>query len=163
MRALVCIALVAAGCAREQSRAPVSAAEKYAGTWEGRSFRTGSDTFISWTSQMTAGPQGTLSGSLQFTGLQTPPIEMRTIELGDSTITFEIGPYQSPTANAEVITRSEGHLSGDSLWGEFVMLPTQGGGVVPNMTVAQWKNAEMHPNPGSEPIRGTFSAKRTPS
>jgi hypothetical protein len=110
--------------------------------------------------QMTAGAEGTLSGMLAFTGLSTPPIAMRTIELTDSTIVFEIGPYQSPTANTEVITRSEGHLAGDSLWGNYVMLPTAGGGVVPDMSTAQWKNAEMQPAPGNEPIRGTFATRR---
>jgi hypothetical protein len=110
--------------------------------------------------QMTASAEGALSGMLAFTGLSTPPVAVRTIELTDSTIVFEIGPYQSPTANTEVITRSEGHLAGDSLWGNFVMLPTAGGGVVPDMSTAQWKNAETAPNPGSEPIRGTFATKR---
>lgn len=160
MRTLLCLALIVAGCARETPRAPANLAEKYAGTWEGRSVQAGSDSGVTWTSQMTATAAGTVSGTLAFTGLGTPPIEVRTIELSDSIIVFEIGPYQSPTAKDQVITRSEGHVSGDSLWGTFVMLPTKGGGVVPDMSVAQWHNAETRPNPGSEPIRGTFVATR---
>lgn len=158
MRTLLCLALVLTACAREKPRA-VSAAERFAGTWEGRSVRSGSDSGVDFTMQMTAGAEGALSGTLAFTGLSTPPIAMRTIELTDSTIVFEIGPYQSPSAHKEVITRSEGHMAGDSLWGAYVMLPT-GAGVAPDMTTAQWKNAETQPAPGSEPIRGTFASKR---
>jgi len=159
MRTLLCLALVLTACAREKPRA-TSAAERFAGTWEGRSVRSGSDTGVNFTMQMTASTEGALSGTLAFTGVSTPPVAVRTIEMNDSMIVFEIGPYQSPTANKEVITRSEGHLAGDSLWGNYVMLPTAGGGVVPDMSTAQWKNAETQPNPGSEPIRGTFVSKR---
>lgn len=160
MRTLFCLALILMGCAREAARAPANPAEKYAGTWEGRSFRSASDSGVAWTSEMTATAAGTLSGTLTFTGTGAPPIELRTIELSDSMIVFEMGPYESPTAKAPVITRSEGRVSGDSLWGTFVMLPTAGGGVVPDMSVAQWNNAVARPNPGSEPIRGTFAATR---
>jgi len=162
MRTLLCLTLIVAGCARETPRAPANPAEKYAGTWEGRSVQAGSDSGVTWTSQLTATAAGAVAGTLAFTGLGTPPIDVRTIELSDSIIVFEIGPYQSPTAKAQVITRSEGQVSGDSLRGTFVMLPTQGGGVVPDMSVAQWHNAETRPNPGSEPIRGTFVATRKP-
>jgi len=162
MRTLLCIALIVAGCARETARVPANPAQKYAGTWEGRSVQTGMDSGVTWTSQITATDAGTVSGTLAFTGLGMPPVEVRTIELSDSMIVFEMGPYESPTAKAEVITRSEGRVSGDSLWGTFVMLPTRGGGVVPDMSVAQWNNAVMRPNPGSEPIRGTFVATRKP-
>ncbi len=163
MRTLLCLALVAAGCAREAPRAPANPAQRYAGTWDGRSMVAGSDSGVSWTSQMTATAAGTVSGTLSFAGPGAPPIELRTIELNDSVIIFEMGPYVSPTAKAEVITRSTGRVGGDSLWGTFEMLPTKGGGVVPDMSVAQWNNAVVRPAPGSEPIRGTFVAKRRPA
>ncbi len=163
MRKLLCLAVPVAACAREKPRAPVSVAERYAGTWKGRSFRSASDTGIPFTTQMTASAEGALSGTLSFTGLSTPAIPMRTIELTDSTIVFEIGPYQSPTANTEVITRSEARLAGDSLWGTYEMLPTRGGEVAPDMSTAKWKNLVMHPIQGSEPIRGTFASKRKPA
>jgi len=160
MRILLCLAVVAAACAREKPRAPASAAERYVGTWEGRSFRSASDTGIPFTTQMNASADGALSGTLSFTGLSAPAIPVRTIELTDSTIVFEIGPYQSPTAKTEVITRSEGHLAGDSLWGTYDMLPTASGQVAPDMSTAKWKNLVMHPIHGSEPISGTFATKR---
>lgn len=160
MRTLLCLSLVLAACAREKPRAASSPGELYAGTWEGRSYRSTSDTGVPFTSQMTAGPQGTLSGALTFTGPGASPIPIRTIAVSESTIVFEIGPYQSPDAKAEAITRSEGRLKGDSLVGSYVTLPTAGGGVVPDMSTAQWTNAETHPAPGSEPVRGTFAAAR---
>ena len=159
MRKLLWLAVLVAACGREKPR-PTSPGEMYAGTWEGRSVRDSSDASVPFTMQMTAGAEGTLSATLAFTGSSAPAISVRTIELSDSMITFEIGPYQSPTANKEVITRSEGRVAGDSLWGTYVMLPTAGGGVVPDMSTAQWNNAALHPAPGSEPIRGTFTATR---
>ncbi|HWP36012.1 MAG TPA: hypothetical protein VNL18_00520 [Gemmatimonadales bacterium] len=160
MRRLLCLTLIVAGCAREAPRAPANPADRYAGTWDGVSFRAGSDSGISWTSQMAATAEGTVTGTLTFSGMEAAPIELRTIELSDSMIVFEMGPYESPTARAEVITRSTGRVVGDSLWGTFEMLPTAGGGVAPDMSVAQWSNAVVNPKPGSEPIRGTFAAKR---
>ena len=159
MRTLLLLGLIVVGCARE-APPPANPAEPYAGTWEGRSAVTGSDSGATWTIQMTATAEGLVTGNLTFAGSGAAPISMRTIELSDSGIVFEMGPYTSPTAGAEVITRSTGRVSGDSLWGTFVMLPTKGGGVVPDMSVAQWHNAETAPSPGSEPIRGTFVATR---
>ena len=160
VRTLLCLSLVLTACAREKPRAAASPGELYAGTWEGRSYGSASDTGVPFTGQMTAGPQGTLAGTLTFAGLGTSPIPMRTIAVSESTIVFEIGPYQGPAAKAEAITRYEGHLKGDSLAGSYVTLPTAGGGVVPDMSTAQWTNAETHPAPGSEPVRGTFAAAR---
>lgn len=159
MRKLLCLALLLAACAREKPR-PATPAEKYAGTWEGSSVRDSGGAAAAFTIQMTASAEGALSGSLTFTGTTAPPVPVRTEEVSDSVIVFEIGPYMSPTAGKEVITRSTGRVSGDSLWGTYEMLPTAGGGVVPDMSAAQWSNAALHPAPGSEPIRGTFTATR---
>ena len=163
MRRLLCLSLAIAACAGEKPRAAASPAERYAGTWEGRARRSDADTGVAFTIQMSADSQGTLSGTVAFTGLGTPAIPVRTIAVSESTLVIEFGPYQSPTANTEVITRSEGRLAGDSLVGTYVALPTAGGGVVPDMSVAQWNNAETHPAPGSEPIRGTITARKRPA
>jgi hypothetical protein len=161
VRTLLCLSLVvAAACAREKPQAAVNAATRYAGDWAGRSVQSASDTGVPFASHMTAGPDGTLSGTVAFTGSDTAAVALRVVEASDSAIVFEIGPYHNPAANADAITRFEGRLAGDSLWGSYVTLPTVGGGVVPDMSTAQWKNAEMHPAPGSEPVRGTFAAAR---
>jgi hypothetical protein len=103
---------------------------------------------------------GRVSGSLTFSGTTRPPVPIRILELTDSTVLQDLGPYVSPTANTEVVTRTTGHIAGDSLWGTLVMLPTQGGKVTPGLSAAEWGNYEMHPTKGAEPIRGTFVAKR---
>lgn len=121
--------------------------------------REGSNRTVGWKLGAVASAGG-LSGTLTLSGPDTTALAVRTIELSDSGLTFEIGPYRDPEANTEVITRFEGRLSGDSLSGTFVMLPTKGGGVVPDMSVEQWHNAVSRPNPGSEPIRGSFVAVR---
>ena len=161
MRTLLCLSLVAAAaCAREKPQAAVSAADRYAGDWEGRFVQSAADTGVPFVTHLAAGAEGTLSGTLTFAGPGAAAIVLRPEEMSDSTIVFEIGPYQVPNTNTEAITRFEGRLAGDSLSGSYVTLPTVGGGVVPDMSTAQWKNAETHPAPGSEPLRGTFAAGR---
>jgi hypothetical protein len=160
VRTLLCLTLVVAACAREKPQAAMSAADRYAGDWEGRSVQSATDTGLAFAGHLTAGPEGTVSGTIVFAGLESAAIALRTVEVSDSTIVFEIGPYQVPGTNTEAITRFEGRLAGDSLWGSYVTLPTVGGGVVPDMSTAQWKNAETHPAPGSEPMRGTFAVGR---
>jgi len=46
----------------------------------------------------------------------------------------EIGPYHSPTANADVVTVTTGKLRGDSLNGTFEMRPASGGNAIMNGT-----------------------------
>lgn len=159
MKKLLCLALVLSACAKEKPSAPPTPAAKYAGTWEGRSFQSPTDTGITWTTAMSIGTDGKLSGSLTFTGTNLPPVPIQTLELTDSTVLQDAGPYTSPTAKTEVVTREQGHIAGDSLWGTFVMLPTKGG-VTAGLSAAQWNNYEVHPTKGAEPVRGTFVAKR---
>jgi hypothetical protein len=159
MRKLLCLALVVAACAKEKPSTPPTPAQKYAGVWEGRSFRTPTDTGVAWAITMKLDTAGKLSGSLTFTGATNPPVPVRILELTDSTVLQDLGPYMSPTANAEVVTRTTGRIAGDSLWGTLVMLPTQGG-VTAGLSAAEWSNYETHPKKGAEPIRGTFAAKR---
>lgn len=111
----------------------------FAGTWEGRSYRSDSDTGVAWTNVVTVGADGKPTGSLTFKGSNMAPVTARTIEMTDSTLVTELGPYTSPTAKTEVTTRTDGRVAGDSLWGTFEMTPTKGG----------------------DKIRGRFSSKRT--
>src|SRR2546429_3302379 len=64
MRTLLCTAIVLAACAPgDGSRASTSAgpAHKYAGTWEGRSFRSASDTGTPWRIVTAVAPDGSRS------------------------------------------------------------------------------------------------------
>lgn len=163
MRILMCLAALAVvGCAQEAAREPANPAEQYAGAWDGQSVPEGADSGVAWVLDMSVTAEGTLSGTLTFSGSETP-VAVRPVEVTDSAVVLELGPYESPTVGAMVVTRSSGRVSGDSLWGNFEMLPAGEGGVVPDMSVAQWHNAVTNPAPGSEPILGTFTAKRRPA
>lgn len=130
MRPLLCAALVAAACApgdRSRAAAPSGPAQKYAGTWEGRSYRSATDTGTPF--QIVAGvaADGTLRSTLILTGSAVPPVPIRARQLSDTALVEEIGPYHSPTANADVVTTATGRLRGDSLNGTFEMRPAGGG------------------------------------
>lgn len=130
MRTLICAALAAAACApgdRSRAAAPSGPAQKYAGTWEGRSYRSASDTGTPF--QIVAGvaADGTLRSTLTFTGVAAPPVPIRARQVSDTSLVNEIGPYHSPTANADVVTTATGRLRGDSLNGTFEMRPAGGG------------------------------------
>lgn len=138
MRRAFCAALVVAACGSRDSM-PASPAQKYAGTWEGRSFRSESDTGTPIRIVAHVAQDGTLRSTLLFTTVQAPPIPIRAREVTDTLLVNEIGPYHSPTANADVVTKATGKLFGDSLNGTFEMRPAAGGNAI---------------------MRGTFRTKR---
>ncbi len=41
------------------------------------------------------------------------------VSLSDSTVVYQSEPHRSPTLGAEVVTRTEARLSGDSLTGTY--------------------------------------------
>ena len=129
MRTLICAALVVAACAPGDTsrRTPSGPAQKYAGTWEGRSYRSSTDTGTPFRIVASVASDGTLRSTLTFTGISAPPIPIRTRQVSDTALVDEIGPYHSPTANADVVTTANGKLRGDSLNGTFEMRPAAGG------------------------------------
>ena len=130
MRTVFCAALIVSACApgdRSRQSAPAGPAQKYAGTWEGRSFRSASDTGTPIRIVAHVAQDGTLRATLMFTTIQAPPIPIRARAVTDTVLVNEIGPYHSPTANADVVTRTTGKLRGDSLNGTFEMRPAAGG------------------------------------
>jgi len=137
MRTLVCAALVTAACApgdKSRSAAPATPAQKYAGTWEGRSYRSSSDTGTPFRIVAGVASDGTLRSTLTFTSIAAPPIPIRARQVTDTSLVSEIGPYHSPTANADVVTMTTAKLHGDSLNGTFEMRPTGGGNPIMNGT-----------------------------
>src|SRR5947199_10310444 len=118
MRTLLCTAIVLAACAPgDGSRASTSAgpAHKYAGNWEGRSFRSASDTGPPWRIVTAVAPDGSLRGTLTYTSVAAPPVPIRPRDVSDSAVVNELGPYHSIAANAEVVTSAPGKVQGDSL------------------------------------------------
>jgi hypothetical protein len=128
MRTLLGVAVVLAACAPgDQARGP---AQKYAGTWEGRSYRSASDTGIPWRIVTTVVQDGSLRGTMMYTTVTAPPVPIRTREVSDTVVVNEFGPYHSIAANADVVTTATGKVRGDSLNGTFEMRPAGGGNTI---------------------------------
>lgn len=136
MRTLLCAALVVAACAPgEKAGTPATAAAtgpatKYTGTWDGRSYRTASDTGVAFTVVMALVADGTLRGTLTYAGTTAPPVAIRVREFSDTNFVQELGPYHSRVADKDVVTRAVGHVTGDSMSGTFEMRPPGGGAVI---------------------------------
>src|SRR5207249_5469618 len=74
MRRLLCAAVVLSACApSEKSGAPGGPARKYAGTWDGRSYRSASDTGIPFRIVTAVAQDGSLRGTMTYTSLTAPP------------------------------------------------------------------------------------------
>jgi len=131
MRTLLCAALVVAACAPgDKARAPAGPGAKYAGTWEGRSYRSASDSGTPWRAVTAVVQDGSLRGTLTYTSVSAPPVPIRTREVSDTAVVNELGPYHSPVANADVVTTTTGKVRGDSLNGTFEMRPAGGGNAI---------------------------------
>lgn len=140
MRKLILTSLILTACAGSDDQAADTTAvvedaapawtavqTMYAGTWNGRSYRTASDTGIPWSTTYTPGPDNALTATLRFDA-GTEDIPMRVTEATESTIRTEFGPYTSPSPGAaETSTTTEGRIDGDSVFGSFVATPTAGG------------------------------------
>ena len=133
MRTLLCAAVVLAACApgdRSRTSGAAGPAQKYAGTWEGRSFRSASDTGTPWRIVTAVVQDGSLRGTMTYTSVTAPPVPIRARDVSDSAVVHELGPYHSIVAKAEVVTTATGRLRGDSLNGTFEMRPAGGGNVI---------------------------------
>jgi hypothetical protein len=142
MRTLLCAALVLAACAPGEKAGTATAAgpaQKYIGTWEGRSYRSASDTGVPFRTTMAQVADGSLRGTLTYPGANAPPVAIRVRAFSDTSFVQELGPYHSLVAKRDVVTRAVGHPKGDSLTGTFEMRPPEGGAVI---------------------LTGTFRAKR---
>jgi hypothetical protein len=131
MRTLLCAAVVLTACAPgEKSGLPAGPAQKYAGTWEGRSYRSASDTGIPWRIVSMVVQDGSLRGTMTYTSITAPPVPLRAREVSDTAVVNELGPYHSIVANADVVTTATGKVRGDSLNGTFEMRPAGGGNAI---------------------------------
>jgi hypothetical protein len=129
--ALLGVVLVVAGCAPGDRRAAAPiAAQKYTGTWEGRSYRSPSDSGVPFRTVMALVADGSLRGTLLYPGQTAPPVPIRVREYSDTSFVQELGPFHSLVANKEVVARAVGRVIGDSLSGTFEMRPPSGGDVI---------------------------------
>jgi hypothetical protein len=158
MRYLLCTALVLAACdrpdtardtrtntdtigpaARPEDRAMSAVADRLLGTWSAKGYDAGSNRAQDFTITWTRAPDGSLGGSISFPKGET--YDVKVVSTQDSTIVYESEPHRSPTLNAQVVTRTEARIRGDSLTGTY-QARAQGGGKV---------------------LRGRFTARRGPA
>jgi hypothetical protein len=149
MRYLLCAALALAACGRPDAArtdaagdtsladtmaatpAPPAApgagalASKLEGTWNAEGRDSGSTRAQKFTITWTKAPDGGLVGKVAFQPGET--YNVKVVSSTDSTFVYESDPHRSPTLKAEVVTRTEAQLSGDSLTGNYEARAASGG------------------------------------
>jgi hypothetical protein len=159
MRYLLCTAFVLAACeradtARDAERiadttpvppAPPAAAgqdtmvaARLVGTWSAQGYDSGTTRPQRFTITWSRAPEGRLTGQIAFRGGEKYNVTV--VSTSDSALVYESEPHRSPTLKAEVVTRTEARLSGDSLTGTY----------------------EARATTGEKRLRGRFTATRGP-
>jgi hypothetical protein len=163
MRYLLCAVLALAACerpdtTRDAQRAdttpvpPAAApapspdtaafAARLVGTWEAQGYDSGATRpqrfTLTWKRAPEGGGAGGLTGQIAFRPGTTYSVKV--VSISDSTMLYESEPHRSPTLKAEVVTRTEARLSGDSLTGTY----------------------EARATAGEKVLRGRFTAARAP-
>lgn len=145
MRYLLCFALVFAACERRdtardfqpadtvasavtstETMTPV--ADRLLGTWTAKGVDAGSKSPQQFTITWDRAPDGGLAGTIAFKPGES--YKVKVVSTTDSTIVYESEPHRSPTLKAQVVTRSEARLIGDSLTGTYEARAQQGGKVL---------------------------------
>jgi hypothetical protein len=152
MRYLLCTLLTLAACQRRDtgreiraaddtlvmdttapsSRAPGQAMsaipDRLLGTWNAKGYDAGSSRAQSFTITWTRAPDGSLGGTIAFPQGET--YNVKVVSTGDTTIVYESAPHQSPTLKAQVVTRTQARLVGDTLLGTYEARAAKGGKVL---------------------------------
>jgi hypothetical protein len=144
MRYLLCAALTLVACERRDTardtlvtdtlkppadsapeRAMTAVADRLLGTWTARGYDEGSSRAQQFTMTWSRAPDGGLTGNIAFKPGES--YNVKVVSTGDSTIVYESEPHRSPTLNAQVVTRTEARLVGDSLVGTYQAKAQTGG------------------------------------
>src|SRR5438094_9109556 len=157
MRYLLCAVLALTACRRpsttreaqraETMPAPPAAAPapaqdtaafaaRLVGTWEAQGYDSGATRPQRFTLTWSRAPEGGLTGQIAFKPGEKYSVKV--VCISDSTVVYESEPHRSPTLKANVVTRTEARLSGDSLTGTY----------------------EARATVGEKALRGRFSAAR---
>ena len=152
MRYLLCTALVLVACERRDTardpavtdtmadtastpaaapaddRAMTAVADRLLGTWTAKGRDEGSRQSQNFTITWSRGPDGGLGGVIAFQPGES--YDVRIVSASDSTIVYESEPHRSPTLKAQVVTRTEARLVGDSLVGTYEAKADTGGKVL---------------------------------
>jgi hypothetical protein len=145
MRYLLCAAFLLAACERRdtardtqpadtispaatpgETMTPV--ADRLLGTWSARGVDDGSKSPQLFTITWDRAPDGGLAGTIAFKPGES--YKVKVVSTTDSTIVYESEPHRSPTLKAQVVTRTQARLMGDSLVGTYEARAQQGGKVL---------------------------------
>jgi hypothetical protein len=107
------------GPARDTARSQTMSAvpERLLGSWTAKGYDAGSNRAQPFTINWTRAPDGSLGGTIAFQGGEQ--YKVKVVSTGDSTFVYESEPHRSPTLKAEVVTRTQARLVGDTLVGTY--------------------------------------------
>ncbi len=108
--------------ARSQTMSAVS--DRLLGSWTAKGYDAGSTRAQTFTINWTRAPDGSLGGTIAFQG--GTQYKVKVVSTGDSTFVYESEPHQSPTLKAQVVTRTQARLVGDTLIGSYEAKPKTG-------------------------------------
>jgi hypothetical protein len=91
--------------------------DRLLGSWSARGYDAGSTRAQPFTMNWTRAPDGSLGGTIAFQGGEQ--YKVKVVSTSDSTFVYESEPHRSPTLKAQVVTRSEARMVGDSLVGTY--------------------------------------------
>lgn len=142
MRYLLCTIFLLAACERRDTArdtVPADSApaaepamsavpDRLLGTWTAQGYDQGSTRAQRFSITWSRAPDGSLTGVVAFT--PGTKYNVKVVSTGDSTIVYESEPHPSPTLKAQVVTRTEARLVGDSLLGNYEARATEGGKVL---------------------------------
>ena len=91
--------------------------DRLVGSWTAKGYDAGSSRAQPFTITWSRQPDGSLAGKIAFqTGEQ---YNVKVVSTGDSSIVYESDPHQSPTLKAQVVTRTQARIVGDTLKGTY--------------------------------------------
>jgi hypothetical protein len=152
MRYLLCTVLLAlAACERRDSGRDVSAGDTSAlgdttagdtsgrgpmtalpdrllGSWKAQGYDAGSSRGQPFTLTWTRAPDGSLTGRVAFEGGEQ--YDVKVVSTTDTTIVYQSAPHRSPTLKAQVVTRTQARMIGDTLVGSYTARAGKGGKVL---------------------------------
>lgn len=100
-----------------RSQAMTAISDRLLGSWTAKGYDAGSNRAQTFTIDWTRAPDGSLGGTIAFQGGEQ--YKVKVVSTGDSTFVYESEPHRSPTLKADVVTRTEARLVGDTLVGSY--------------------------------------------
>ena len=108
---------------------PLSAIpDRLLGSWSAQGYDAGSSRPQAFTLTWSRSPDGSLGGTVAFRGGETYNVKI--VSTSDTAFVYESEPHRSPTLKAQVVTRTQAKLVGDTLTGTYEAKAATGGKVL---------------------------------